>query len=324
MRSRKKQIFEDNIVIPDIVQEKAESAFEIIRKERAYTMKEKNYKINGQFMGKNRGRTAALGICACTALMLVTGTSGLLQKENTGTEGITDQTSQRNEILQAIENSFTVKVYAAENEYVNLENGKEVPLSLRNDVGDYVLCANEDGGISYCISTNFLCEGDNIESITYSINHGALQVVEPKDASIVTEGVKYEGELNTGAVGVEEEKETTGEIQSVQTNYKSFTVSYENQNNEQTWINICGNSDKNWNELFGDGKDSENMINGLDELMEDVLITCTVQYTDGSVGEKQITIGGGIYHPEEMSEAVETPEKAQPFETFVFRLQDDM
>jgi len=41
MGSRKKQIFEENIEIPDIVQRKADEAFEIIRKERTEFMKEK-------------------------------------------------------------------------------------------------------------------------------------------------------------------------------------------------------------------------------------------------------------------------------------------
>jgi len=179
-----------------------------------------------------------------------------------------------------------------------------------------VLCGGEDGTVSYCVGTHFFCEGEDIESITYSINEGAFQIVEPKDFTIVKDGEKYEGALNTGQIGGIDD-ETTGDGLSVTNNYKSFTVSYDNQMNDQTWINICGETNENRDDLFGEDKNLEDRVAGIEKLVDNVVITCTVQYADGSVSESQITIGGGTVQPE----GAAITEKAQPYATFVFRLQ---
>ena len=320
MGNRKKQIFKENIEIPDIVQRKADEAFEIIRKERIELMERKKFLKLGGIM-TNKKKKTALGICVCAALSLVIGGYGLFGKNGTGSVAPVWPFGNE-EAFQTAQDLFTIKVYAAsasddsENGYVTLEDGKGVPLSLgEKDIG-YVLCEGEDGTVSYCVGTHFFCEGEDIESITYSINEGAFQIVEPKDFTIVKAGEKYEGALNTGLIGGIDD-ETTGDDLSVTNNYKSFTVSYDNQMNERTWINICGVTNENWDDLFGKDKNLEDRVAGIEKLVDNVVITCTVQHADGSVGESQITIGGGTVKPE----GTGIPEKAQPYETFVFRLQ---
>ncbi len=317
MGKRKEQILETGVEIPDIVQKKVEAAFEVIRMERTETMEEK--KKDGIFMMNGKKR-AVLGVCACAALLVVAGSFGLSGKEDAGIVE-SNQVAENENVIQTVQDMFTMKVYAAEapdageNGYVTLEKGKAVPISLDGDVG-YVLCESEDGNVSYCISTHFLCEGEDIEYITYSINGGVFQIVEPKDSTIVTSSEKYEGDINTGGIGGVDNEET-GEILSVTNHYKAFTVSYDNQTNDQTWINICGNSDENWDVVLGEDKTLEEKVNGINKMMEDVVITCSVQYTDGSTSEAQITIGGGIITPE----GTGIPEKEQPYPTFVFQLQ---
>lgn len=319
MKSRKEQIFQENLVIPEIVERKAEEAFEVIRMERIEKMEEKKQKNSGDLMMRNK-KKAAIGIAACAALLLAAGSIGLSGREDAGTMN-PRQVAEGKDVFQSAADMFTMKVYAAETPdagdsgYVTLEQGKAVPLSLDGDIG-YVLCGSEDGSISYCISTHFLCEGEDIESITYSINEGAFQIVEPKDSTIVTLSEKYDGEINTGAIGGEDNEET-GEILSVTNLYKSFTVSYDNQINDQTWINICGNTDERWDEVFGQDKTLEEEVNGIEKIMKDVIITCNVQYTDGSTSEAQVLIGGGITKPEETGAS----EKAEPYATFVFQMQ---
>ena len=320
MGIRKKQIFKESIEIPDIVQSKADEAFETIRKERTELMERKKLLKLGGIIA-NKKKNTALGICVCAALSLVIGWYGLFGKNGTGSV-VPVHPPENGEVLQTAQDLFTIKVYAAsasdasENGYVTLEEGKSVPLSLGEKDIEYVLCEGEDGTVSYCVGTHFFCEGENIESITYSINEGAFQIVEPKDFTIVKDGEKYEGALNTGLIGGIDD-ETTGDGLSVTNNYKSFTVSYDNQMNDQTWINICGVTNENWDDLFGEDKNLEDRVAGIEKLMSDVVITCTVQYTDRSISESQITIGGGTVQPERAG----IPEKEQPYETFVFQLQ---
>ena len=50
-------------------------------------------------------------------------------------------------------------------------------------------------------------------------------------------------------------------------------------------------------------------------MMKDVVITCTVHYTDGTTDSGTITIGGAIVVPEPIG----VPEKDKPFAGFEFR-----
>lgn len=52
-------------------------------------------------------------------------------------------------------------------------------------------------------------------------------------------------------------------------------------------------------------------------MMKDVVITCTVHYTDGTTDKGTITIGGGIITPEPIG----IPEKDQAYAGFEFRYQ---
>lgn len=305
MENRNEHILEKEIVVPNIVQKKAKEAFLQIEKERTDIMEENTRKK--KYNGWSRRMSGMLGMCACTALVLI-GVYGFYEKADTG----------------AVDNMFSVKVYAAEssdvteNGYVTLDAEKQNMISLGEEGKAWNLCEQEDGGISYSINTHFLCSGDNIEKITYRINRGAFQIVESQD-TIVLEGEAYEGSLDVGIVGgaVGESRPEDGESFETLKYYKEFTVSYDNQFNEQTYINISGESDENWDDLFGTDKSLEERVAGIEQLVKDVTITCTVHYTDGSVDETNIMIGGGIATPQQS----EVPEKAQSYETFVFYLK---
>lgn len=324
MKSRMEQIFKENIEIPEIVQRKVEETFLAIRKEETETMKEKKYVKRGTFI-MNSKRKAVLVICICTLLLLATSMYGLFGRDDTGIVDST-QTPESGNMLQAVQDLFTVKVYAAGipddsgDGYVPLGTSEYIPLSFDGGAVAYMLSSIEDGGVSYCINTGFLCEGENIEHITYSINKGTFQIVEPKDSTIVKDGEKYEDNLITGSVGGEEVAEN-GESLSVLNNYKSFTVSYDNQINDQTSINICGNTNESWDELFGEKPTLEGKVAGLEKMLKDVVITCTVQYEDGSVAESQITMGGGTIKSGENGVG-EIPEQEVILATVVFRLQE--
>lgn len=319
MRNRIEQIFEENVEIPEVVQRKAEETFWAIRKDGMEAMKEK--KCGSLIM--NSKRKAVFAICLCAVLLLVTSVCGLSGKNHTGIAD-SSQTSESEDVMQAVQDLFTIKVYAAGmpddsgEGFVSLENQEYIPLSLDGGAVAYVLCESEDGSIVYCINTNFLCEGEGIDCITYSINKGGFQIVEPKDSSsIVIDGEKYEGELFTGIGG--EELEENEEPLTVANNYKSFTVSYDNQINDQTLISISGNTEGSI-ELLADSNSSlEDRVAVLEKLMKDVVITCTIQYADGTSVENQIVIGAGTI---KSAGGDVIPENELMHETFVFRLQE--
>lgn len=75
------------------------------------------------------------------------------------------------------------------------------------------------------------------------------------------------------------------------TTYSEFTVDYENQTNEFTSINICEQAYIDNPEILfsvDKGTDPEESKKCWDELFKDVVITCTVTYTDGTTEEKKL------------------------------------
>lgn len=233
--------------------------------------------------------------------MVIAGYFGALGNgiDNKGEKDVVSNV-EREDMAQKLTNMFTLKVYAAESQeasedgYVTLEPGKSFVLR-KNEHVSFVIDASETGCINYCISLPLLCEGENVERITYSINKGYFQIVEPLDSTIILDG---ECEGTTGAGGVGGEESETGDLLSVARLYKSFSVAYDKQSDSRTWINICNETELSWNTIFGDDTTLEDEIESYDAITKDVLITYTVHYTDGTSEDAYISIGGGIVTPE--------------------------
>ena len=295
-------IFKEDIVVPEIVQLKAEESLSQIKKEgmgmciieKNRVISKKDKKLSGVFK-------TCLAACACIAFLAVAGyfvaSDNIMEN---GQEDIASNKENENR-MQTFGNMFQLKVYAAEAQgasedgYVTLEPGKSFVL-MENDVIGSSVCASEDGFISYCINLPIVCEGENVERITYSINKGAFQIVEPPNSSIILEGEKYEGNLNVGSVGGEESE--TGDILSVTKLYKSFSISYDEQSDSHTWINICNETNLPWVTIFDDDNTLEDQVESYEAITKDVLVTYTVHYTDGTSDVADISIGGGIINPE--------------------------
>ena len=275
--------------------EVSDAEIKIKAKERKYSMK-KTVK-------------AGIAVAACLALAVTAG----LGRRYLGRGGADD--------IPQSDNSFTLTAYAEE-----LTPDKEVPVVIGNEQS-WALGGDPDNGrVSYCIQTFFRCEGNDIESVTYSINKGAFQIEELPGKSIVADVKGYEGEINAGGIGCVEDE--NGNILTKTRLATEYTVSYDAQTSDTTWVSICGEitSPDLFNTLWGEN--SRQNLNavaaGYDEMLEGVEITCTAHYTDGSSASKIITGSGKVMTFKETGQYYEgedfNPDAAEAFIVFELKL----
>lgn len=334
----RKNVFLYDIDVPEIVQEKAETAFSMIRTEGDKNMVKKEKEQKNKRKNKNKQIiiiSSAMAACAA-ATALVIGLKGIWDRRpvtdivsDTGAEGIpVDTEKEEEDLLSAIDNMFTLQVKAAE-----LEEGQPVALVDRapepgNDsqitgeqASSWVLDGTEDGDLAYCIQFPLSCVGNNIEKITYRINNGAFQVVQPKGESIIVDGQPYNGELNTGQIGGGWDEESGLPRRDWEVLlYQSFTVDYAKQSGEDTWINICNALPGKQEEqqlIWGDGNSLEEKNRGMQGMFENTVITCTVCYQDGTSQTASVLINSRIMTCAEAgAEVKEDPDREEIFITF--------
>ncbi len=326
----KKNIFLYDVDIPEIVQDKAEEAFSTIITERKSTMKKWNRKVT-----RIMAAAAACAVIAVTANVIAVrsgrGNMGDLEiaernPNDPGMESVdsssgapdisTQETAGENDAgeLSAFDKMFTLYVKAAEadekqsgeeqtkeEQAAQLSVGKPVPLLSTDKANSWVLGGDDIDGsvVDYCISMPFTCVGDHIEKVTYSINNGAFQIVQPENETIIVDGQLYEGELNTGMIGGDYNEENDGlpsrPFETVL--YRSFTLDYGRQSDTYTWINICNNrsvSKDIFDALWGEGKSLEDMNQGMQQMLDNTVITCTVEYSDRTSQAVDIRVGSKI------------------------------
>lgn len=329
-RMDRDDIFLCDIYVPEIVQEKADIAFSMIRTEGEDRMKnEKNIKT----VKKGREKIAGILLTAACAAVAVTfvsvkGRWNHQHTEEVGDSAVMEAENRGNDLLAAIDNMFTLQVNAAE-----LEKGKPVPLTEQSRVAQdgpfvtgqhadsWVLGGTEEGDIDYCIAMPLSCEGNNIEKITYSINNGAFQVVQLEGESIIIGCQMYEGELNTGSIGGGDYDLETGlpERNYETTLYKSLTLDYRKQADEYTWINFCNVCSDDSGEIldliWGEDSSLEDVNNGMQKMLGNTVITCTAFYEDGTTQSSDIKVSTRIMT---YAEAGEVPVKDDPNEETVY------
>lgn len=330
MSKEYKNIFEEEIVVPEIVQLKTEEALtQIKQKGTNDSMKEHDIiPMKPKSPKKSKILKICVAVCACFALFI--SASHFNNVLNVGGKNIGSNSVQNTEnsnIVENLTNMFTIQVYAADSPYasqdgyVTLEPGKSV---ITGNQAGYVLCENEEGNVTYCVGTRFLCEGENIESITYEIENAAFQIVESEDSSIITSFEEYGTLLNTGSVGgggVKEERPGEYEEYEYVTTigfYKLYTLDYDKQSDDETWINICNVTDIPWESSLGNCDTMEEKANCMDDMMKDVRIICTVHYSDGTTDSGTIRVGGAVITPE----MTEEPEKHITHAGFEFRYEE--
>ena len=337
MNMGKDNVFLNDVEVPEVVWEKLDAAFLIIKEERENTMKKEQTigkttenKANGTSKRNMKQRKFAViaGAAACM-MAVVTGIAiagGRTHSDNSSYENAYDTESDNNyeDNMVATEETFTLEIMGAELE-------KDKPVQLVSDssmiagkyAGDWMIEGTEGSGVSYCINVPFICRGNNIKNVTYSINNGAFQIVQPTGKSIIADGQLYDGELNTGSIGGYDDESIDGTPVSVPAYetvlYRSFTLDYQKQSDEKTWINICNECPDNGeleSLIFG-YTTLENKNLGMQKMLDHTVITCTVNYTDGTSKSADVLVNSCIMTCAEAgAEIKDDPNREEIFITF--------
>lgn len=202
---------------------------------------------------------------ACAAVLLGSVVSGNLALQKKGDASQTD------------DHDFTLMVNAAE-----LSKDSPVVAYSAETGRGYAICGTDtENEVAYSINTDFTCEGENIVSITYEVSQGAIQIVTGEAGSpdvTYTETEPMNAPLSCG--GDNDVCHYAG----------SYTVDYANQHPENVWTAFCGirQLGSRYGDLFGEDIDRE--LEGFQELLGDTVITCTVNFADGSSAVKEIEV----------------------------------
>lgn len=309
MGKKERIMFNGEIEIPETVQKKANLAFSQIKNERVANM-EQNISNNQDFQKKaKRGKTVrrtCAAVAACAALVVAAGSwhagQPVEQSEIAAQDG--------EEHAEKISKLFMLTAKAAETgKRIEMTKGKPVAITTE-DADSWVLGGNEDGTWSYCFNLPFQCEGENIDSVSYSINRGAFQVVELEGTSIIASGKETAEPVNSGLIGGSDYEAIPTTINY----YTEYTLDYDRQESDATWINMVRDDIK-----FSDpdlpqseNKSDEDVKKVFDELFGDVMITCTVHFTDGT--SETIEIEPGVVVTTAMKNGEEYRDVALTFE----------
>ena len=242
-----------------------------------------------------------VGAAAACLAILIAANAALQHYDRKNIQG--EQTSDvvkttgaviQEKIADQVKNAFSIKVSAAE-----LSKEKAVPLiSEEKDIQDAGEASvvdvdkiasghalSGDGKtVDYSINVPISCEGNNIEKITYKINKGTFQLVGAKGESPVLSGKKKTGNLNFPINASEDHDQIWY--------YEEFTIAYDKQPGKIYDLNICGRGKDNGN-IFQQHS-LKTLKKGEDDLFGDTLITCTVQFKDGTEQTANIKVGTEI------------------------------
>ena len=309
MGKKERIMLNGEIEIPETVQKKADFAFSKIKNERVINM-EQNISNNQDSQKKaKRGkmiRRTCAAVAACAALVVAAGSWHAGQPVEQSQIAAQDG----EEHAEKISKLFMLTAKAAETgKRIEMTKGKPVAITTE-DADSWVLGGNEDGTWSYCFNLPFQCEGENIDSVSYSINRGAFQVVELEGTSIIASGKETAEPVNSGLIGGSDYEAIPATINY----YTEYTLDYDRQESDATWINMVRDDIK-----FSDpdlpqseNKSDEDVKKVFDELFGDVMITCTVHFTDGT--SETIEIEPGVVITTAMKNGEEYRDVALTFE----------
>lgn len=282
------EILNSDIQVPEIVQKKADAAFSQIQSERENNMSKKNLKVTKLFAA----------MAACAALIIIASTTNNYlnrpqkEKETTVAENTTTEK----------ENLFTMKVMAAQAE---VTAQKPVAIAQNNRISHSISGDSDTNTASYRIDMPLYCEGENIESVTYSINKGYFEICEnitDDFQSVVESGKPLDENSNEYINPIYNDNEEIV-VQQELKDYTEYTVSYDDQQKEGVYVTFC--NDEIPFPDFGSmidkrTKTEEEISEAYQKLVDGVVITCTANYKDGTKKGVKINVGAAALTYEEI------------------------
>ena len=288
MSKKVSEILNSDIQVPKIVQKKADVAFSQIQSERESNMSKKNLKVTKLFAA----------MAACAALIIIASTTNNYlnrpqeEKETTVAEHTTTEK----------ENMFTMKVMAAQAE---VTAQKPVAIAQNNRISHSISGDSDTNTASYRIDMPLYCEGENIESVTYSINKGYFEISEniTDDFQSVVESGEPLDENSNGYINPIYNDNEEIVAQQALKDYTEYTVSYDDQQKEGVYVTFC--NDEIPFPDFGSmidkrTKTEEEISEAYQKLVDGVVITCTANYKDGTKKGVKINVGAAALTYEEI------------------------
>lgn len=221
-------------------------------------------------------------------------------------------------LAEEMKNTFTFSAKAEAAGKKTLEKGKEIPVFTSTGDGidhssSWSGCEPDDAKsdrkaweISYRHEISLICEGDNIDTITYSINTGYFLVEQHGGTNIILLGEKTDS-ISESEEEVLVEPSDKGYNDYYEKRYLSYTVSADNQEDEMTTFSVAGRSmisDSDYHLMFGyNTKESiderqanidrtlREMVSVENKVLNNVIITAKIKYKDGSTQEAKIQPG---------------------------------
>ncbi len=257
---------------------------------------------------------------ACAAIVFGIGGNMYLRDRSLNGPNISNTESNVDSIISGTEKLFVLKVGAEE-----ITPNKAVPLSFESVNSASLGGSEQDGNVKYCISTGIKCEGEGIESVSYSINKGAFAIAEAHEngSTLIRSGTLYEGDTNFPGHWSENLNNYPPETIDIKY-YTEYTLDYDSVQSDRLCINICGEVfDKDiFSKVFDYTNTPEDKAEANTELMKGVEITCTVHYTDGTTDSQALTVESQVMTIEELGYPVAPDDDLKrETATFVYKLK---
>ena len=211
-----------------------------------------------------------------------------------------------------IKNCFSVKVKAAEVQ--KLERGKETAVITQKELGSGGWSGTDSTKeISYVIESPIVCEGKQIDTITYSLSHGSFGVIQPKENPCVLEGTECdtdEGKYCDFNI----EPKGASKVKLMKKSYSSFTISAKDQQKVVIYLRdnkkVSGKLyNKVWNSYGDDEKSLDVRTQGMNDVLDNLVMTCKITYRDGTSETADIAVKKKIMTYKEAYSGKKTDEK---------------
>ena len=237
----------------------------------------------------------AVALVACAALVAGIGFGNLPDQilSNTGLYHKMDISAGKPS--PNVEDGFVMKVKAAE--VKELKKGEtQAVIYSGGTTGEAWSGSNDNNEISYMIDLPLVCEGKNMDTITYSVNKGCFRILQPKNKPYVIKGEECEKPKQVSS-GVEIEIEPDAADEKEAKYYKSFTISAKDQNRKDVEVAICDEkklSRELYKQLWENnsaGTTDEEIIAEADvknEVLDSPQVTCKINY-QGNAQQKTET-----------------------------------